>query len=160
VNDVPRCGTASRQEGDEMNDLSKNKDLVRSYIAALNARDADAIVASLADDFVNHGAIPGKKGKDAMPAMLGKLWKAMPDMKWKCEDVIAEDDRVMCRLTMSGTQTGPLEFAVPIPATGREIVTEQIHVFRIANGKVVEHWLGRDDIGVLRQLGVAPFGRS
>jgi len=143
-----------------MTDVNKNKELVRSYFAALNAKDTETVIAALADDFVNHAAIPGKQGRDAMPGLFAKLWKAMPDMKWRCEDVIAEGDRVMCRLTMSGTQTGPLEFVTPIPATGREVVTEQIHVFRIVNGKVTEHWLGRDDFGMLRQLGIAPFAGS
>jgi steroid delta-isomerase-like uncharacterized protein len=144
-----------------MTDVAKNKELVRSWISAFNAKDADKLVSFLADDFVNHGAIPGKQGKDALPDMLRKLWKAMPDVKQKCEDVFGEGDRVLCRVTMSGTQTGPLEFTqMPFPATGREVVTEQFHVFRIVNGRVVEHWLGRDDIGMMRQLGVGPFGGS
>lgn len=142
-----------------MNDINKNKDLARAWIGALNERNVDAAMALLADDFVNHGAIPGAQGRDAIPRLFGILWKAMPDLKWKLEDVIAEGDRVVSRVTMTGTQTGPLEFKhAAIPATGREVVTEQLHVFRIANGKAIEHWLGRDDIGFMRQLGVGPFG--
>ena len=88
-----------------------------------------------------------------MPRLFGILWKGMPDMKWKVEDVIAEGDRVVARVTMTGTQTGPLEFKNgPSPATGREVITEHVNVFRIAGGKVAEHWQGRDDIGMFRQL--------
>jgi steroid delta-isomerase-like uncharacterized protein len=141
-----------------MNDVEKNKQLVHAWTAALNEKNIEAALTHLADDFVNHAALPGSQGKDAMPRLFGILWKAMPDLKWKLEDVIAERDRVVCRVTMTGTQTGPLEFKnAPFPATGREIVTEQIHVFRVANGKAVEHWAGRDDIGFMRQLGVGPF---
>ena len=141
-----------------MNDVNVGKALVEKWVAAANAKNPDALVALCADDFVNHGAIPGANRRDDVPRLFGILWKAMPDLKWKLEDVIAENDRVVCRLTMSGTQTGPLEFKnAPLPATGREVVSEQIHIFRIANGKAVEHWLGRDDIGVFRQLGVGPF---
>jgi steroid delta-isomerase-like uncharacterized protein len=144
-----------------MNDVTKNKDLARSFINALNERNVEAAVAGLAEDFVNHGALPGAQGRDAVPRLVGMLWKAMPDLKYRIDDVIAEGDRVVCRVTMTGTHTGPFEFKhMPFPATGREVVTEQIHVFRIANGKAVEHWLGRDDIGMFRQLGVGPFAGS
>jgi steroid delta-isomerase-like uncharacterized protein len=142
-----------------MNDVNENKALVRNWITALNERNVEAALAGLADDFVNHGAIPGSQHRDAFPNMVRTLWKAMPDMKYRIEDLIAEGDRVVCRVTMTGTQTGPLEFKhAPVPATGREMVTEQLHIFRIANGKAAEHWIGRDDIGVFRQLGIGPFG--
>jgi steroid delta-isomerase-like uncharacterized protein len=141
-----------------MNDVNENKKLVRNWIDALNERNVEALQAGLADDFVNHAAIPGSQGRDAFPKVIGMLWKAMPDMKYRIEDLIAEGDRVVCRLTMTGTHTGPLEFKnTPLPATGREVATEQLHIFRLANGKAVEHWLGRDDIGVFRQLGIGPF---
>jgi predicted ester cyclase len=81
----------------------------------------------------------------------------MPDWSMTCEDVIAEGDRVVCRVRVRGTQTGPLEMAVlPLPASGRQTTTEQIHIFRIAGDRVVEHWAGRDDIAMLRQLGHLP----
>jgi steroid delta-isomerase-like uncharacterized protein len=144
-----------------MNDVSKNKDLMRAWIAALNEKNIEAAIALLGDDFVNHAALPGSEGRDAIPRIFGILWKAMPDLKWKLEDVVAEGDRVVSRVTMTGTQTGPLEFRnAPIPATGREVVTEQLHVFRIVNGKAVEHWAGRDDIGFMRQLGIGPSGKG
>ena len=141
-----------------MTDVAKNKDLTKSWVAAMNERNVDRLVGLCADDFVNHGAIPGAQGRDALPTIIGKLWKAMPDMKYACDDLIAEGDRVVCRLTLTGTQTGPLDFVrMPLPATGREVVTEHIHIFRIANGKIAEHWLARDDFGMMRQLGVGPF---
>lgn len=142
-----------------MDEVTKNKELARTWIAALNEKNVPAALALLADDFIDHAAIPGAQGKDAMPRLFEILWKAMPDLRWKLEDVVAEGDRVVSRVTMTGTQTGPLEFKyAPFPATGREVVTEQIHVFRVAGGRVVEHWAGRDDIGVMRQLGLSPFG--
>jgi steroid delta-isomerase-like uncharacterized protein len=143
-----------------MNDFSENKALLTAWIAACNERNLEAVGAMLADDFVNHGALPGAQSKDGMPRLLSILWKGMPDMKWKLEDVVAEGDRVVGRVTMTGTQTGPLEFkAGTVPATGREVVSEQIHIFRVAGGKLAETWIGRDDLGMFRQLGIA-FGPS
>jgi predicted ester cyclase len=75
-------------------------------------------------------------------------------VRWTVEDVVAEGDRVVCRLTMRGTQTGRLDFEVlPLRPSNRSFTSEQIHMMRIVNGKIVEHWAGRDDLGMLRQLG-------
>lgn len=140
-----------------MNPTEQNKDLVRRYNDAFNTRDLEAIAAFVAPDLVNHAAIPEAQGADGMKRILGKLFKAMPDLTSTIEDVIAEGDRVVCRLHLRGTQTGPFEMTrVSLPASGREVSTEQVHVFRVAGGKLVEHWAGRDDIGMLRQLGHLP----
>jgi hypothetical protein len=131
-----------------------NKALVTRYVDAVNAKNLDAAVALVADDIVNHAAIPEAQGAAGMRRIYAQLWRAMPDMKMHCEDLIAEGDRVVCRVRVTGTQTGPFEMSrASFPATGREVSTEQIHVFRVADGRLVEHWAGRDDFGMLRQLG-------
>jgi steroid delta-isomerase-like uncharacterized protein len=137
----------------------ENKDLARRFIQAINDHDIDALAGFAADDLVNHAAIPEAQGAKGMRTIFQKLFTAMPDLRSTCDDVIAEGDRVVCRVTTRGTHTGPLTFArVPqLPATGRSCVMEQIHVMRIERGKIVEHWAGRDDIGMLRQLGLPPF---
>jgi steroid delta-isomerase-like uncharacterized protein len=140
-----------------MTTTEKNKELVARYVAALNAHDSAAAQELVAPDMANHAAIPEAQGAAGMARILGKIWKAMPDWRMTCEDVIAEGDRVVCRVRVRGTQTGPLEMAIfPLPASGRETSTEQIHIFRIDGGRVVEHWAGRDDIAMLRQLGHLP----
>jgi steroid delta-isomerase-like uncharacterized protein len=140
-----------------MTPTEKNKDLVVRYIAALNAHDADAAEALAAPDLINHAAIPEAQGAAGVRRIFAKLFKAIPDLTMTCEDLIAEGDKVVCRVRVRGTQTGPLEMTLwPLPASGRETSTEQIHVFRIAEGRFVEHWAGRDDIAMLRQLGHLP----
>jgi steroid delta-isomerase-like uncharacterized protein len=140
-----------------MTPTEKNKDLVARYIAALNAHDAEAAEALAAPDLVNHAALPEAQGAAGMKGILKKLFKAMPDLTMTCEDFIAEGDRVVCRVRVRGTQTGPLEMKLfPLPASGRQVSTEHIHVFRIAGDRLVEHWAGRDDIAMLRQLGHLP----
>lgn len=140
-----------------MSPTEQNKALIRRYNDAFNTRNLDAIAAFAADDLVNHAAIPEAQGAAGMKQILGKLFKAMPDLTSTIQDVIAEGDCVVMRLQLRGTQTGPFEMTrVALPASGRELSTEQVHVFRIADGKLVEHWAGRDDIGMLRQLGHLP----
>ena len=57
----------------------------------------------------------------------------------------------MHRLTARGTQKG--EF-LGVPATGKEATWSEIHIGRIADGKVVEHWGTVDQMGMAQQLGL------
>src|SRR2546430_418690 len=125
-----------------------NKDLVRRFHGALDAHDLESAVALVAPDLVNHAAIPEAQGAEGLRRIFSKLWKAMPDQRSTCEDLIAEGDRVVCRVRVRGTQTGALEMVnLQMPATGREVSVEHIHIYRVSAGKIVEHWAGRDDIG-------------
>jgi steroid delta-isomerase-like uncharacterized protein len=138
-------------------DIEANKTLARNYMSALDRHDIDAVVALVAPDLVNHAAIPEAQGADGLRRILGKLQKAFPDQRVSCDDIIAEGDRVVCRITTTGTNTGPLEFVrFPLPATGQSVTSTAIHVFRIAQGKIVEQWGASDAFATLRQLGLTP----
>ena len=145
-----------------MSNPTENKDTVRRFMEALNDHDLDGVTSLVAPDLVNHAAIPEAQGAKGLRTIFQKLFDAMPDLRSTCEDVIAEGDRVVCRVTVRGTQSGPLAFArLPLAASGRTCVVEHIHVMRFAAGKIVEHWAQRDDLGMLRQLGhSAPGGAS
>ena len=67
------------------------------------------------------------------------------------EDEIVEGDKVVARLVMHGRHLG--EFLGKAP-TGREYAVEHIHIWRVADGKVIEHWSVRDDLGQALQLGL------
>jgi hypothetical protein len=67
------------------------------------------------------------------------------------DEIIAEGDRVVLRCTLTGTHEGPF---MGIPPTGKRIEVTEIHIYRLKDGKAVEHRVGRDDLGAMRQLGV------
>lgn len=137
--------------------IDTNKTLARSYLDALDRHDIEGAVALVAADLINHAAIPEAQGADGLRRILGKLHRAFPDQRTTCEDVIAEGDRVVCRVTVRGTNTGPLEFVQwPMAATGKNVTTSAIHVMRIAKGKIAEQWGVMDAFALLRQLGVTP----
>jgi len=69
------------------------------------------------------------------------------------EDVIAENDRVVTRLTAYGRHEGDLP---GIPRTGNDLVIRAIVIHRLSDGRLVEHWSCKDELGFLRQLGVIP----
>lgn len=138
-----------------MTNTADNKQLVLDHYARVNAGDIAGAAAIMAEDCVNHAAVPEAQGRAGFVRIIGKLRGAFPDLQMNVDEVIAADDRVVVRGTMTGTHRGALAFtSFPIEATGRVVKTEQIHIFRVADGRIVEHWVGRDDVGMFRQLGL------
>ena len=74
---------------------------------------------------------------------------AFPDLHFTVEDIIADQDKVVTRLTCRGTQQGAF---MGIPPTGKQATTTAIDINRFAGGKSVEHWLNMDTLGLLQQL--------
>ena len=141
-----------------MTTITQNKDTVRRYFDALSRGDIEGVMKEVDPSFMNHAAIPTMQGPEGLRVILTKLHDAMPDQRLTCEDLIAEGDLVVARVTLRGTQTGALQFTrFQLPASGRTVETIQIHIFRMKDGKMVEHWAGHDHIGLLRQLGHSPF---
>jgi predicted ester cyclase len=68
-------------------------------------------------------------------------------------EVIAEDESVVVIATMTGTHTGTVQGISP---TGKQFQQRQFHLYRMRAGQIVEHLALRDDLGLLRQLGVLP----
>ena len=60
-------------------------------------------------------------------------------------------DEKSCALHANRHPRGSLLGILP---TGRKIEVNEIHIYRLKDGKAVEHRAGRDDLGAMRQLGV------
>jgi predicted ester cyclase len=83
---------------------------------------------------------------------------AFPDCIDTIDDIIAEGDKVVVRWTARGTHLG--ECPAPwgsIPPTGKPVTFSAIHIFRIADGKIVERWAQVDTLGVLQQIDAFPY---
>ncbi len=85
------------------------------------------------------------------------LRTAFPDLHFTIEELVAEGDTVAGRLTMSGTHQGPL---MGIPPTGRSVRQDHMHFVRFRDGKAIEHWGVRDELGMMQQLGVITLPRQ
>ena len=131
----------------------ENKKLARRFIERFSQQDLDVFDELLAPDFVDltpaPGAEPTREGWKQNVSM-GE-WTAMPDLHFEIVEQIAEGDRVVNRLAVRGTHTG--EF-MGIPATGKEVTADNVTIFRIAGGKIIERWTIFDALGVMMQLGV------
>jgi predicted ester cyclase len=129
-----------------------NKNLVRRYQEAHNTNNLDALDEIVAADLITHSLMPGlppglEGGKMVHRLAVG----AFPDFRADIEDLIAEGDKVVARMTFCGTHTGG-EF-MGIPPSGRQFAFTATAIFRIAGGKIVEHWGEEDSVGWLQQLG-------
>ena len=121
--------------------IEDNKALIRQYLAALSGKDkAESIVNIYVND---------KKLKHHI-----KLFEsAFPRYKLIIEDMIAEVDKVAVRATFQGIHRGEL---MGIQPTSKEITISGMLIYRISNGKIVEHWMKFDNLGMMEQLGVIP----
>ena len=81
------------------------------------------------------------------------LRTAFPDLHFTIEELVAEGNIVAGRLTMRGTHEGPL---MGMPPTGRSVRQDHTHFVRFRDGKAVEHWGMRDELGMMQQPGTIP----
>lgn len=138
-----------------MTQTEKSRAVVQRYLAAMDEGKLDAACDLVAEGLVNHAAIPEAQGRAGLRVIADKVREAFPDARFRVHDVIADGDRVAVRLTFTGTHTGPLRFVrIPLPATGRHVEVDHVHVFRVDGERIVEHWGLRDDLVQLRQLGI------
>ena len=136
-------------------ELERNKMLVHRLmeddISRGDEATADAIIHP---DFVDHTNPPGMQhGLEGHMAIVRLFRAVFPDLEWRIDDLIAEGDKVVARTTMRGTQLGAF---FGIPPTGRGVEMNGVHIVRIADGKIIEHWGNNDDLGLMRQLGAVP----
>jgi hypothetical protein len=136
-----------------------NVDLcARALIELFGAGRLEVADELITPDCVDHGGDSGPPvrgrdpgtGPEAIKWVVRWLRGAFPDLAYDLDDAFGDGDRVALRCTARGTQTG--EFLGRAP-TGRSVSVQQIHIFRIEDGRIAEHWACRDDAGMLRQLG-------
>ena len=124
----------------------------RIPLEVLNNSNFGLLDELVSNDFVDHsaplGVAPTREGfKQSAIAFK----KAFPDLQYTIDDTIDIDDRVVHRVTARGTMTGDY---MGIPATGRKATWTEIHIGRVSNGRLAEHWGLVDQLTMLVQLGV------
>jgi steroid delta-isomerase-like uncharacterized protein len=131
-----------------------NKTLVRDFIDALFTNgDLEAVDRFLAPDFVDHDPpFGGPGGREGLRAAGAQMRAGCPDWHSDLHSLIAEDDIVVERFTASGTHQGEMLGVAP---TGNVLELRGINIFRVRDGKIVERWGRLDELGVLKQLGLA-----
>lgn len=134
-------------------EMERNKRTARRWSEELWSR-GDLAVADeiIAPEYERHD--PGDPfpahGPDDVKRIVTMLRTMLPDFRIEVEAMLADGDFVVSRYTSTATDTVGF---MGMPPTGRHIRAAAIQIFRFANGKIVESWAARDDLGVLKQLG-------
>jgi steroid delta-isomerase-like uncharacterized protein len=155
---TPKTGTTPAPQPhppDPAPDPRANKALVTEYCAeVLNKHDKLALPRYMSADEIDHTAPPGVPlGHEGAAMMFETYWTAFPAIRYEIDDMIAERDRVVIRAQLTGKHDGPF---MGMPATGKAINVELIEMLRCADGKIVEHWGGIQDLALYSQLGMMP----
>lgn len=131
------------------------KAFARERVEALSKRgEIDRVEEFVTEDFVNHEAWPGEDpGDEGFRLRPGRLHAGVPDIHMELHEVVAGDDPVAYRATLSGTHLGELLGVAP---TGRRFRVQHMHMLRMRDGRSSEHRATRDDLGMLQQLGIIP----
>jgi predicted ester cyclase len=130
-----------------------NRETARDLYAALDAQDFDRLGALVAPDLIVKvaGTQEGFPWSAVVSEMIPMYYGAFDGYRHVIDQLVAEDDWVVARLTFHGTHTGEFMGA---PATGNQMTYGGIHMLRIVDGVLAEMWLLEDDLGLMRQLGM------
>ena len=132
--------------------IEENKQIVRRYQDIYNSNNLDALTEVVSEDLITPKIMAGiPSGIEGAKMAHQIMLTGFPDYQTVIDDLFAEGDKVVARITMSGTHTGNF---MGIPATGKHVEFTGIYIARIANGKIVEHWGEEDGVSLLMQIGV------
>lgn len=101
-------------------------------------------------DFVAHGSERDFTLAEDL-AMAQEERKALPDMQFAVNHIVAEGDLVLVHWTVWGTNTQP---GMGLPATGKPVKTSGMTLFRFKAGKISEEWNAWSMLSVLKQVGL------
>jgi steroid delta-isomerase-like uncharacterized protein len=130
---------------------NENKELLRKAAQAFNRiEDRSGWYDFHADSVQAHGLAPSALDKNGLRAFYTALWGGFPDLTIRIDELVAEGDRVVWRITASGTHRGTFQ---GVPATEKPVTFGGHYSFRIEGGKIVERWSTLDRLALLMQLG-------
>jgi len=140
--------------------IEQNKVTIWQMFKTIEQKGFTAQSEFFADQVINYG-IP--VSRDMVRAILLDILTTFPDVKITPLNIVAEGDWVVARCMFSGTHKGIGQhpfvhegLLAGVPPTGKDFKTQHIHMFRLKDSLIVEHWAVRNDIGMARQLGLLP----
>jgi predicted ester cyclase len=145
-----------RADADDL--TAANAELLKKYFADVNARDLTALKEVISDNYVQHGPYQGQ-GLSGMQAAFQHDFEMFPDFHWTIEDSVVTNDRIIARFRITATHNRSVQLApgAPVfPPTGKQLAWEGISIWRVANGKFVEHWDVDDLLGAIQQMRAQP----
>jgi predicted ester cyclase len=127
------------------------RDVVEELYRRQRAADDTVWDDLVATDMVNHAA--GPQGRDGLKSILRTIENDLGPTELEQHHLIGEGDLVVQHVTLHGThRASTMPLLADAPATDRSVAWTFIHIWRVADGMLVEHWACRDDMGLLEQV--------
>lgn len=136
-----------------------NKEVVRRYMQeGVNRGNVSIADHMFTPDFAFHfPGVPVPMDRNGWAQLTQAFQMGFPNQDTTTNDLLAEGDRVAARFTFHGTQSGTFQ---QIPPTGKAVTMTGMAIWRLADGKIAEHWVETDALGMLQQLGVVPMPQA
>ncbi len=136
----------------ETGTVEANKAFIRSYVKTWNRGDLEGLTEFWSPNLIHHTRTHSHGYQDTQ-RIVGAIMAAFPDMQFQIDDILAEGDKVVTRMTWRGTHSGTYMGA---PPTGKEITCTVLGIARLAEGKIVEHWGVTDELYMMQQMELLP----
>jgi len=132
-------------------DSRSAKDVVEELVRRQKAGDDSVLDDLVATDMVNHAA--GPQGRDGLRMILRTIEVDLGPTELEQHHLIGEGDLVVQHVTLHGThRASTMPLLADLPVSGRPVAWTFIHIWRVVDGMLVEHWACRDDRGLVEQL--------
>ena len=130
----------------------ENKAVYRKLVDGMNSGNAEILDEVYSPSLVYYTTGPSVNlDREGVKQYLTAVVAAFPDCKMTIDDLLADGDKVIYRMTYRGTHKGDL---FGVSATNKEVTARTIGIARILDGKIVEEWENMDEMGMMQQLGV------
>ena len=138
-----------------MKDKNANLEVMDKFIRFINNGDVALGQSIISPDVVFHAPTSPEPmhGFQGYVAVLDMMRGAMPDVCWKAEEFISENEKVMVRFTMTGTQTNPF---MGLPASGKRVSVTAMNIYELKDGRIIREHGMPDLFTMLMQLGAIP----
>jgi predicted ester cyclase len=138
--------------------MAEPKAVVEELFRRQLAGDDDALDHLVAENMVNHAA--GPQGREGLRRIFENIRHDFGDGEGEQHHLIAEGELVTQHVTVRGVhQASTMPLLAGTEPTGVEVSWTFIHIWRVEDGQIVEHWACRDDLGLLHQIGAWPPAR-
>jgi predicted ester cyclase len=132
----------------------KNKQVIREFTKIFkNQHNVDGVGHLFDTNFIHHFRAPLPTGFEGLRQVGIMMNGAFPDVVVKEEDLVASGDRVVERSSAAATHKGSM---MGEPPTNKRVAWSEIHIYRLKDGKVCEHWAEIAMMELLQQIGVLP----
>ena len=131
----------------------RNVALAKHYIEAINKGNFDAMKELLSPDYAifSPSGYPKSTSREKLIENYIIVKNSFPEFVWSIKDIIAANDKVICRIIINGSYKGEIP---NLPDTEKSFEFSLITIIRIENGQIIEEWQEDDQLGFARQLGM------